>query len=83
MNLHNNRAKPGDRVMLARIPPGLLDGLPDEDQNAIVNALGEPLVLNEYDDTGRAELEFKDERGVIHFIYVDPSYILPIDQDNP
>jgi len=35
MNLPDKRAKPGDRVMLTMIPPGLLDGLPEEDQHAI------------------------------------------------
>jgi len=57
------------------MPPGLLDGLPPEDQRAISEVFGKPVLLNEYDDHGRAELEFTDREGVIHFIYVDPSFI--------
>ena len=71
--------------MLTMIPPGLLDGLldglPEEDQHAITAVLGESLILNEYDDIGRAELEFTDSEGHIHFIYVDPSFIQPFVQD--
>jgi hypothetical protein len=50
------KAKPGARVVLAEIPPGLLDGLPEEDQIAISNAIGKPLVLVGYDEDSRAEL---------------------------
>lgn len=62
-------------VVLEKIPAGLLDGLPTEEQAAISAILGKPVVLSEYDDIGRAELEFTDGYGVIHFIYVDPSVI--------
>ena len=31
--------------------------------------------LNEYDDAGRAEVQFTDGEGVVHFIYVDPDFI--------
>jgi hypothetical protein len=71
----DNKPKPGDTVLLIKVPPGLLNDLPVEDQRAISQAVGKPLVLNEYDDHGRAELEFKDSVGVIHFIYVKPEFI--------
>jgi hypothetical protein len=45
------------------VPPGLLDDLPTEDRKAISNVVGKPIVLNEYDDDGRAELEFNDADG--------------------
>jgi hypothetical protein len=32
-----DKPKPGELVVLRSVPPGLLDGLPQEDQNAIVN----------------------------------------------
>lgn len=70
-------AKPGMNVLLVEAPPGLLDNLPIEDQQAIREALGKPMLLNGYDDNGRAELEFKDEGGVMHFIYIDPALIRP------
>jgi hypothetical protein len=33
------------------------------------------VLLSEYDDAGRAELQFTDRAGVIHFLYVRPEYI--------
>jgi hypothetical protein len=32
--------------------------------------VGKPVLLNEYDDTGRAEFEFNDRDGHTHFIFV-------------
>jgi hypothetical protein len=65
----------GRNVILKALPPGLLDNLPLEDQRAISEIVGKPVMLNEYDADGRAELEFADSEGVIHFIYVDPKFI--------
>jgi len=64
-------------VVLKKLPPGFIDDLPREDQRAISRIVGKPVHLNEYDDAGRAELEFKDDNGVIHFIYVTPNHITP------
>jgi hypothetical protein len=66
---------PGDIVVLKEVPRGLLDGLPIADQRAISEIAGRPVRLNEYDSEGRAELEFTDREGVIHFIYVSPDAI--------
>ena len=44
-------------------------------QRVLSEILGKPVMLNEYDKDGRAELEFKDRDDVIHFIYVDPKFI--------
>jgi hypothetical protein len=66
---------PGDTVLLREVPSGLLDGLPTEDQRAISEIAGKPVQLIEYDDAGRAELEFTDREGVVHFIYVNPDHI--------
>jgi hypothetical protein len=74
----NTNPKPGDSVVLIEVPPRLLDDLPIEDQQAINEVVGKAVLLNEYDDTGRAELEFKDRNGIIHFIYVNPEFIRPI-----
>jgi hypothetical protein len=71
---HKN-AQPGDRVVLERLPPGLVDGLPEDDQIAIREIIGKPVRLNQYDEDGRAELEFTSIDGHIHFIWVDPSVI--------
>jgi len=66
---------PGETVTLREVPNGLLDGLPMEDQHAISEIVGRPVRLNEYDPAGRAELEFTDSQGVLHFIYVSPDII--------
>ena len=68
-------ALPGSRVLLTAAPPALLEGLPPEDQNAIIAAVGKPILLLRYDQDGRAELEFKDTEGVIHSVFVDPSLL--------
>jgi hypothetical protein len=73
--MENAKPKPGDTVVLTSAPPGLLKGLPTEDQDALTEAVGKPVLLLAYDDDGRAELEFKDRHGVIHFIYVNPDMI--------
>jgi hypothetical protein len=63
------------QVVLRTLPAGFLDDLPPEDQEAISKAVGRPITLKGYEADGRAELEFADSEGVIHFIYVDPKYI--------
>ena len=67
--------KPGDSVVLTGVPPGLLQGLPIEDQTAIVEVVGKQVLLVGYEDDGRAELEFTDKHGTVHFIFVDPAFI--------
>ena len=68
--------KPGGKVILAEVPTGLLTDLPSEDQKAILEIIGKPILFVGLDD-GRAELEFTDDEGVIHFIYVDPKFLRP------
>ena len=81
-----DRPRAGERVVLVAIPPGLLDGLPDEDQRAIVAIVGKPIQFVGYDDIGRAELEFDDpfdprtERYShthtdTHTIWVEPKFV--------
>lgn len=65
----------GQQVVLKALPPGFLDDLPVEDQDAISKAVGRSITLNGYEDDGRAELELTDTKGVIHTIYVDPKFI--------
>lgn len=70
-----NRPKPGDQVILKECPAGLLDDLPAADKQAISAIIGKPVRLNEYDIDGRAELEFTDDDGVIHFLFVRSEFI--------
>jgi hypothetical protein len=60
MIVRDIRPSPGETVVLTCIPPGLLDGLPQEDQNAIMAMIGKPVLLVGYDEDGRAELHFDD-----------------------
>jgi hypothetical protein len=69
------KPKPGDKVLLMALPPGLLDGLPPEDQRAISRVVRKAILLNEYDEHGRAELQFTAADGRIHFIWVSPEFI--------
>lgn len=69
----------GEMAILTRLPPGFLNDLPIEDQRAISEVIGKPILLNEYDEDGRAELEFTDQHGVIHFIYVRSEFLRPAD----
>jgi hypothetical protein len=69
------KPKPGELVVLIEIPGGMLNDLPPEDQQAITEVVGKPILLNEYDDVGRAELEFTDQEGQIHYIFVAPEFI--------
>ena len=70
--------KRGDSVLLVAVPTGFVDDLPIEDQLAITEAVGTPVVFNEYDDIGRAELQFTSRDEHLHFIWVDPKFIRPV-----
>jgi hypothetical protein len=69
-----SQPKPRSEVILAKLPLGLLDGLPEEDQKAISAIVGAPIKLSGYDN-GRLVLEFVEDSGTIHSIYVDRQYI--------
>ena len=73
--------KPGEEVLLVSIPTGLLSDLPTEDQSAIAAVVGKPVRLMNYCDDGRAELQFTDVRGIIHFLYVEPTNIKAVGRD--
>lgn len=75
--MYTSRMKPnpGEMFVLTAIPQGFLDDLPEEDQQAIREIVGKPVLLNEYDDAGRAELEFNDRDGQPHFIFIATDFI--------
>jgi hypothetical protein len=79
---HDSKPSSGQMVLLTSIPPGLLEGLPQEDQNAIVAIVGKPVLLAGYDEDGRAELHFDDpfdgRAGACshsHSIWVAPEFV--------
>lgn len=74
--------RPGDTVVLKSVPLGLLDGLPEEAQRAIEAIVGKPVLLVEYDEDGRALLDFDDPFDGVpgtynhtHSIWVAPTFI--------
>jgi hypothetical protein len=76
--------KPEELVVLTEVPPGMLDDLPSEDKQAIVEIVGKPIALKGYDDEGRAELEFIDREGISHVILVAPRFIRAVERtDSP
>jgi ribosomal protein S18 acetylase RimI-like enzyme len=78
MKPKTRRLKPGEEVVLIEVPPGLVTGLPQSDQLAIKMIAGKPVdFLSFRRSDGKAELQFVDKKGVIHFIWVDPKYIRP------
>jgi hypothetical protein len=68
--------QPGDLVVLISVPPGLIAGLPEEDQTAIRSVIGKPVKFAGM-VYGQAELEFKDTQGAEHTIWVDTDQIRP------
>jgi hypothetical protein len=71
------RLKRMQKVTLKLLPPGLIDGLPEEDQRAITAVVGKPVVLGGYERNGTVKLEFFDKDGAIHLIWVEPKFIKP------
>jgi hypothetical protein len=67
--------KAGEMVILTGLPSGFVNDLPKEDQLAISGMVGKAMRLNRYADDGSAELEFVEEDGTIHFIYVNASFV--------
>jgi hypothetical protein len=75
MSKKREKQKLGEMVVLKKLPPGFLDDLPKEDQVAISAIVGETIISKGYDKEGRAELEFAEKNGTIHFIYVSPEFV--------
>jgi hypothetical protein len=68
--------KPGGQVILTSAPSSLLEELPQEDQIAVQSIVGKPVTLEGF-EYGQAVLEFKDDRGEYHWIWVDTDLIKP------
>jgi hypothetical protein len=77
--MSSQNLKPGDKVTFTGLPSGFLDDLPEEDQLAIAAAVGKPVQLNEFDENGRTELEFTDNEGISHTIWINPALIRSAD----
>ena len=65
----------GQEVIVTALPQGFIDDLTDEDQRALIDVIGRPVVLRGHDEDGKAEIEFTDQEGTLHTIYLDPKFI--------
>jgi hypothetical protein len=74
------RSKPrvGEKVVLKALPAGFLTDLPRSDKTAISKMIGRRVRLVAYEADGRAELEFTDSKGHLHYLYVNARFIAPI-----
>ena len=75
MKKKRTKPSPGEMVILTELPSRFLEDLPKEDQVAISGVVGKAIMLKGYDEDGRAELEFTEKNGTIHFIYVSPEFV--------
>jgi hypothetical protein len=69
--------QPGDPVLLLSVPPTLIAGLPEEDQQAIRSVVGKTVTFAGI-TYGQAEVEFRDSQGEEHTIWVDTNRIRSI-----
>jgi hypothetical protein len=75
------RPVPGTHVILLGLPKGFVDDLPNEDRKALCGAVGKPVLLESYDEDGRAILTFWASRYKCHTILVDAALIEPPSKD--
>jgi hypothetical protein len=68
--------QPGDLVIILSVPPTLLSGLPEDDQIAIRSIVGKPVKFSGI-SYGQAEIEFRDDNGDQHTIWIDTDQIKP------
>ena len=66
----------GDRVVVNEIPDALLAGLPLVDQLAISSQKGKIIELVGFDEYGFAELDFIDDNGNFHTIWIAPTALI-------
>jgi hypothetical protein len=67
-----NKIVQGSKVIFLEAPNTLLNGLSLEDQQAISRQVGKILQVQGFDEYGHAELEFVDNDGSEHFIWIEP-----------
>lgn len=71
----------GQHVLLVEAPDSLLNGLPIEDQQAVLAMVGKTALLVGFDAYGNVELEFSDAQDVLHTIWVAGTCIEAIEND--
>jgi hypothetical protein len=61
----------GDTVIVKEIPATLITGLPNEDQEAILECVGKAFRIAGFNSLGEAEIEFTDSSNDGHTIWLE------------
>jgi len=69
----------GDAVILMALPQGFIDDMDLEDRQALSEVIGSQAVFKEFDEIGRAKLQFTSRDGHLHFIWVEREFIRAAD----
>ena len=78
LDRNQNLVIDGDHVKIIDIPERLTAGLPKEDVVAINSQVGKVLIVQGFEKNGSVELEFIDDAGHFHTIWIEPSCLLRI-----
>jgi len=70
--------KIGDYVTFETATQELLYDLPIEDQHAIKAQIGNVFEIKGFNEQGNPELEFEDETGVLHTIWVENTCVMKV-----
>jgi hypothetical protein len=73
LDRNRNLVIDGDHVKIIEIPERLTAGLPEEDKVAINSQVGKVLIVQGFEKDGSVELEFIDDAGHYHTIWIDPN----------
>jgi hypothetical protein len=77
-----SRLRPGQKVVLKKLPPGFPDGLPAGNQGAISAIVGVRIRFSGFDKYGPFELEVTELNGakdfIYHSIFVDRKYVAAV-----
>jgi len=80
LDREGNSVKVGSHVKVIEIPDDLPKGLPDEDKSAINAQVGNTLIIEGFSENGFAELEFFDDLGNLHTIWINPNCLENIEK---
>jgi hypothetical protein len=78
INHFDSRGQPivqGNVVVIDSIPDTLLRGLPRDDIEAIRACIGKKLPISSFNEVGDAELEFMDDLGDYHTIWLSGRHL--------
>jgi hypothetical protein len=68
----------GDVVTICSVPDSLLAALPEEDRAAMRACVGKRFSIEAVDADGNTEIEFTDDHGCPHTIWIHKSHLCKI-----